>query len=99
MGELKRTASAFWKHMPVTVRESRKAQLIKTAAVKHQAKIVLSMEHENLLQFLGACFEKEHVMLIYDFANKGSLKVMYINVNALYMALTKFCRKSSAMSR
>lgn len=75
MGNARVGATAFWKNQPITVRWSKKQSIPMSNSVLRQARQIMKFEHDNLLPFLGACIEKEHVLMIYEFCNKGTLYV------------------------
>ena len=75
MGRERVGATAFWNGQPITVRYSKKTQLRLTKTVLKQARQVLKMEHPHIVPFLGACFEKEHIIMLYEYCSKGNLFV------------------------
>ena len=77
MGADRVGATAFWNNQAVTIRVSKKLQVYLTTAVMKQARQILKFEHDHLVKFLGACIEKEHVMILYEFCSKGSLFVRF----------------------
>ncbi|XP_055336151.1 atrial natriuretic peptide receptor 1-like [Paramacrobiotus metropolitanus] len=81
MGNARVTASAFWKNHPITVRWSKKQVLRMNNTILRQVRQMFKLEHDNLLPFLGACIERDHVLMIYEFCNKGTLHKALDNPN------------------
>ena len=50
------------------------------ASFASEGRIISSIQHQNLLQFRGWCYEKGKALLVYEYANNGSLeKLLYAN--------------------
>lgn len=39
-----------------------------------EIEIITTLRHKNIVSLIGFCFDKDHLILVYDFLSRGSLE-------------------------